>query len=53
MIIDNLIILFAFITNNLFGKRVDLHGRTYRQVYAKFGHKRMLNEYRHENSWLL
>jgi len=53
MMLDNLKVFIAFITNNLFGKREDVHGRTYRYVYKKFGHKAMLGEYRDTNTWLI
>lgn len=41
----------AYLTGNRRGKRKDVHGRTYRSVYRKFGHLRMLKEYLVRNSW--
>lgn len=46
-------VMIAGLTNNFFGKRVDLHDRNYRYVYKKFGHKIMLDEAKNENSWLI
>lgn len=48
---ENIKIYIAYLTNNRGGKREDVHGRTYRQVYKKFGHKEMLKEYKQGNSW--
>lgn len=44
-------VFFAFLTNNYFGKREDIHGRNYRYVYKKFGHAAMVNDYMDGNSW--
>jgi len=49
--IDNVFIFVAFMTNNIFGKREDVHGRKYRDVYKRFGHRAMLYDYRNGNSW--
>lgn len=50
---DHVIILMAYLTNNRRGKQVDVHGRTYRSVYKKFGHQAMLDDYRGYNTWLV
>ena len=34
-------------------KPEDVHGRTYKYVYKKFGHKEMLSEYLHGNTWMI
>jgi hypothetical protein len=47
----NILVFLAYLTNNKYGKQVDVHGRTYRYVYKKFCHKAMVNEYLDENSW--
>jgi len=33
------------------GKREDVHGRRYRQVYRKFGNKVMAKEFLNGNTW--
>lgn len=43
----------AYWTNNNGGKQEDVHGRSYRYVYEKFGRECMRDEYMHENSWLI
>ena len=53
MMFDDLVIRFAYLTNNRWGKREDVHGRDYRYVYKKFGHQEMLAEYRYGNTWLI
>jgi len=47
----DLVVLFAFTFNNPFGKRNDLHGRTYKDVYKRFGHEQMVYDYLYCNSW--
>jgi hypothetical protein len=44
-------VFMAYLTNNSGGKRRDVHDRTYRSVYKKFGHSAMVSEYRTDNSW--
>ena len=44
-------IFWAFITNNYGGLRRDVHGRSYRKAYKRFGHLKMITEYLTENSW--
>lgn len=46
-------VLRAFFTNNKNGKKLDVHGRNYRDVYKKYGHKVMLYDYLHGNSWCI
>ena len=43
----------AYRRNNSGCKSVDVHGRTYKSVYEKFGHKVMVEEYLHGNTWLI
>ena len=47
----DLIVFFAYLTNNRGGKSVDAFGRSYREVYRKFGHEAMVKEYLKDNSW--
>lgn len=51
--IASLKVRWAYITGNRHGRRIDLQGRTYKQVYKKFGHLMMLSEYLKNNSWLV
>ena len=44
-------VLLAYICNNCGGKKVDVHGRRYRDVYRHFGNKVMTYEFKHGNSW--
>ena len=44
-------VFIAYLTNNLGGKREDVHGRTYRSTYKKFGHRYMVREYCDWNTW--
>lgn len=46
-------VFMAFLMNNKHGKRCDVHGRLYKQVYEKFGHKVMVDEYLTSNSWFI
>lgn len=41
----------AYCLWNIGGKRKDVHGRTYRQVYRRFGNKTMSDDFLHGNSW--
>lgn len=50
-LIDHIIVFLAFLSNNGTGKQKDVHGRQYRDVYKKFGHMAMVQEYRDKNSW--
>ena len=34
-------------------RREDVHGRTYRSAYYKYGHKEMLEEYLGKNTWTI
>lgn len=52
-VIAHIKVWFAGLTNNYFGKREDVHGRTYKYVYKKFGHKKMVGEYLRGNTWLI
>ena len=51
--IEHIKVYTAFITNNCHGKKKDVHGREYREVYEKFGHIKMVNEYLTTNTWLI
>lgn len=44
-------VYWAYITNNKGKKQYDVHGRSYRDVYEKFGHYCMCEEYLSENTW--
>ena len=44
-------VFIACVTNNKGGKREDVHGRTYRYAYKKFGNEAMAVEYMKTNSW--
>lgn len=44
-------VFWAVITNNWSGKQMDVHGRTYTDVWMKHGHMAMVREYRETNSW--
>lgn len=46
-------VLAAYESNNAGAKTVDVHGRTYRQTYEKFGHAAMVTEYLTTNSWFI
>ena len=37
--------------NNPYGKREDVHARTYRYVYKRYGHQRMVEEFKTGNTW--
>jgi hypothetical protein len=37
--------------NNPGGRSHDIHGRTYRYVYRKYGHSLMVEEAREGNTW--
>lgn len=50
-IISHIKVYFAYLTNNKNGKQKDLHGRLYKNVYKKFGHSKMVDEYIKFNSW--
>lgn len=44
-------VFLAYHLFNIGGKREDCHGRTYRQVYRRFGNKDMAREFLYPNSW--
>jgi len=44
-------VFLAYCLFNTGGKREDVHGRTYRQVYREFGNKAMAGEFLYPNSW--
>jgi hypothetical protein len=44
-------VLFAALTNNAGGKLEDISGRTYREVFKKFGLAQMVEEYLKTNRW--
>lgn len=46
-------VYWAFVTNNYTGKRVDVHGRRYKDVYILFGHRAMVSEFLTGNTWLI
>ena len=46
-IIGSIKVRMAYIAN----KQEDVHGRKYRDVYKKFGHKEMVKDYLSSNSW--
>jgi hypothetical protein len=48
---SHILVLLAYWTNNRHGKREDVHGRSYRSVYRKFGHAAMVREYLDTNTW--
>ena len=48
---DSLLVFMAYLTNNIFGKQEDVHGRKYRDVYKQFGHRAMLKDYHNGNTW--
>ena len=50
---EHIKVFLAFLTNNRGGKQVDVHGRTYRDVYKRFGHGVMLHDYQTINSWVI
>ena len=52
-LLDHLFVFIAYLTNNMLGKSEDVHGRTFRYVYKRFGHRSMVNDYRYGNSWLV
>lgn len=49
--IANVRVYRAYLTNNRRGKREDVHGRSYRSVYERYGHKIMAEEYLDCNTW--
>ena len=44
-------VFLAYILGNRRGKQVDVYGRTYKEVYRRFGNKAMTRDYLHGNSW--
>ena len=49
----DLLVYRAYLTNNTKGKREDVHGRSYRYVYARFGHDLMVRDFKTGNSWFV
>jgi hypothetical protein len=50
-LLADFVVMFAAIFNNPFGKRYDVHGRSYKTVYKRFGHGVMVHDYLNANSW--
>jgi len=49
--IASLCVMRAYLTNNRGGKQRDVHGRSYRSVYRKFGKAAMVDDVMDMNSW--
>jgi hypothetical protein len=46
-------VFMSYLTNNKGGLREDVHGRTYKYTYEKFGHSQMVSEYLSGNTWMI
>lgn len=44
-------VFLAYHLFNIGGKRKDVHGRSYRQVYRAFGNRGMADEFLSTNTW--
>ncbi len=44
-------VFLAYVFHNWGGKKRDVHGRSYRYVYRKFGNRAMAKEFVYSNSW--
>ncbi len=53
MIIAKINVYLAYLLGNLGGKRVDIHGRKYRDVYKRFGNLTMARDFLQDNSWFV
>lgn len=53
MSIARINVWLAYLCGNRRGKRVDVHGRSYRSVYKKYGNLIMADDFLHGNSWFV